>query len=154
MDYLSASLSFGIVRRRIQALVVEASMDLGLTYAEFSMLLILFDREGCSQDDMTAYLHVDKAAITRVIKKLEERGYLYRQQDSSDRRLKRLYLTGEGRKTEKRIKDIIRRILDYLSEGYSQKETDLIIKCLHDMAQRLGRADAQEVFGEGRKRQL
>ena len=31
MDYLSASLSFGIVRRRIQALVVEASMDLGLT---------------------------------------------------------------------------------------------------------------------------
>ena len=152
MDYLSASLSFGIVRRRIQALVVEASMDLGLTYAEFSMLLILFDREGCSQDDMTAYLHVDKAAITRVIKKLEERGYLYRQQDSSDRRLKRLYLTGEGRKTEKRIKDIIRRILDYLSEGYSQKETDLIIKCLHDMAQRLGRADAQEVFCEGRKR--
>ena len=152
MDYLSASLSFGIVRRRIQALVVEASMDLGLTYAEFSMLLLLFDREGCSQDDMTAYLHVDKAAITRVIKKLEERGYLYRQQDSSDRRLKRLYLTGEGRKTEKRIKDIIRRILDYLSEGYSQKETDLIIKCLHDMAQRLGRADAQEVFGEGRKR--
>ena len=152
MDYLSASLSFGIVRRRIQALVVEASMDLGLTYAEFSMLLLLFDREGCSQDDMTVYLHVDKAAITRVIKKLEERGYLYRQQDSSDRRLKRLYLTGEGRKTEKRIKDIIRRILDYLSEGYSQKETDLIIKCLHDMAQRLGRADAQEVFCEGRKR--
>ena len=152
MDYLSASLSFGIVRRRIQALVVEASMDLGLTYAEFSMLLILFDREGCSQDDMTAYLHVDKAAITRVIKKLEERGYIYRQQDTTDRRLKRLYLTDEGRKIEKRIKDIVRRILDYLSEGYSQKETDLIIKCLHDMAQRLGKADAQEVFGERRKR--
>ena len=152
MDYLSASLSFGIVRRRIQALVVEASMDLGLTYAEFSMLLILFDREGCSQDDMTAYLHVDKAAITRVIKKLEERGYIYRQQDTTDRRLKRLYLTDEGRKIEKRIKDIVRRILDYLSEGYSQNETDLIIKCLHDMAQRLGKADAQEVFGERRKR--
>ncbi|MBR2142508.1 MarR family transcriptional regulator [Anaerovibrio sp.] len=152
MDYLSASLSFGIVRRRIQALVVEASMDLGLTYAEFSMLLILFDREGCSQDDMTAYLHVDKAAITRVIKKLEERGYIYRQQDTTDRRLKRLYLTDEGRKIEKRIKDIVRRILNYLSEGYSQKETDLIIKCLHDMAQRLGKADAQEVFGERRKR--
>lgn len=154
MDYLSASLYFGIVRRRIQSLVVEASVDMGLTYAEFSLLLVLFDKEGCSQDDMTNFLHVDKAAITRVIKKLEERDYIYRKQDETDRRLKRLYLTEKGKKNERKMKEIVHKILNFLSDGYTQKESDLIIRCLHDMAQRLGRADATDVFGERRGNSL
>jgi hypothetical protein len=72
MDYYNASINFGIIRRRVQSLVVEATMDLGLTYSEFSLMLMLYDKEGCSQDDMTSSLHVDKAAITRVIKILEK----------------------------------------------------------------------------------
>ena len=146
MDYLSASLYFGIVRRRIQSLVVEASMDMGLTYAEFSVMLVLFDKEGCSQDDMTNYLHVDKAAITRVIKKLESRGYLFRKQDEIDRRLKRLFLTEEGKETEKKIKEIVQKILNYLTEDFSDLEKDTVVRCLHSMAQKLVKADFSTIF--------
>ena len=142
MDYLSASLYFGIVRRRIQSLVVEASMDMGLTYAEFSVMLVLFD----SQDDMTNYLHVDKAAITRVIKKLESRGYLFRKQDEIDRRLKRLFLTEEGKETEKKIKEIVQKILHYLTEDFSDLEKDTVVRCLHSMAQKLVKADFSTIF--------
>ena len=146
MDYLSASLYFGIVRRRIQSLVVEASMDMGLTYAEFSVMLVLFDKEGCSQDDMTNYLHVDKAAITRVIKKLESRGYLFRKQDEIDRRLKRLFLTEEGKETEKKIKEIVQKILNYLTEDFSDLEKDTVVRCLHSMAQKLVKTDFSTIF--------
>ena len=152
MDYSSMSLSFGIVRRRIQSLVVEALVDLGLTYAEISLLLMLYDREGCNQEDMTALLHVDKAALTRVIKKLETKGFLCRKQDALDRRLKRLYLTDEGKKHESRIKENVNKIIIYLSEGYTQKEAYFFENCLHDMAQKLGRATASDIFGEGRDR--
>lgn len=147
MGYLSASLSFGIVRRRVQALVVEASIDLGLSYAEFSLLLVLFDREGCSQDDMTTFLNVDKAAITRVIKKLEEKEYIFRKQDEADRRLKRIYLTDKGRQQEVIIKNIVRKIMDYLAKDFTLQERDTMIKCLNTMAQNLGRDDYQTVFG-------
>lgn len=147
MDYLSASLSFGIVRRRVQALVVEASVDLGLSYAEFSMLLVLFDKEGCSQDDMTTVLNVDKAAITRVIKKLEDKEYIFRKQDGEDRRLKRIYLTDKGRQQEAVIKEIVHKIMDYLAEDFTPQERDIMIKCLNTMAQKLGKDDYHTVFG-------
>ena len=147
MDYISASLSFGIVRRRIQAMVVEALSDLGLTYAEFSLMLLLYDREGCSQDDMTNLLHVDKAAITRVIKKLEERGFLFRRHDDQDRRMKRLYVTDLGRSKEQTIKNIVRRIMDYMTEDLSQQERDLMIRCLHGFAKKIGDDDYRILFG-------
>ena len=147
MDYYNASIDFGIIRRRVQSLVVEATMDLGLTYSEFSLMLMLYDKEGCSQDDMTSFLHVDKAAITRVIKKMEQNGYLYRKQDSTDRRLKRLYLTDKGKKNEKIIKEIVDRITNYLfSDELTEMEKDIVAKCLHHMAQKLGKADYSTVF--------
>ncbi|WP_027407056.1 MarR family transcriptional regulator [Anaerovibrio sp. RM50] len=148
MDYFSASVNFGIIRRRVQALVVEATMDLGLTYSEFSLLLMLFDKEGCSQDDMTSFLHVDKAAITRVIKILEKKGFLYRKQDDVDRRLKRLFLTEEGKKLEPVIKGIVKKIMDFLAADFSEADGEFMIKGIDTLATRLGMADYEAVFGK------
>ncbi len=148
MDYYSASVNFGIIRRRVQALVVEATMDLGLTYSEFSLMLMLFDKEGCSQDDMTSFLHVDKAAITRVIKMLEKKGFLYRKQDDVDRRLKRLFLTEEGKKLEPVIKGIVKKIMDFLAADFSEADGEFMIKGIDTLATRLGMADYEAVFGK------
>ena len=148
MDYYNASVNFGIIRRRVQSLVVEATMELGLTYSEFSLMLMLYDKEGCSQDDMTAFLHVDKAAITRVIKILEKKGMLYRKRDEVDRRLKRLFLTEEGKKLEPIIKDIVKKIMDYVAGGFSEAEGEFLIKGINIMATRLGVADFEAVFGK------
>ena len=148
MDYYNASVNFGIIRRRVQSLVVEATMDLGLTYSEFSLMLMLYDKEGCSQDDMTSSLHVDKAAITRVIKILEKKGMLYRKRDEVDHRLKRLFLTEEGKKLEPVIKDIVKKIMDYVAGGFSEAEGEFMIKGINIMATRLGVADFEAVFGK------
>ena len=111
------------------------------------MLLVLFDKEGCSQDDMTTVLNVDKAAITRVIKKLEDKEYIFRKQDGEDRRLKRIYLTDKGRQQEAVIKEIVHKIMDYLAEDFTPQERDIMIKCLNTMAQKLGKDDYHTVFG-------
>ena len=148
MDYYNASINFGIIRRRVQSLVVEAAMDLGLTYSEFSLMLMLYDKEGCSQDDMTSLLHVDKAAITRVIKILEKKGMLYRKRDEVDRRLKRLFLTEDGKKLEPVIKDIVKKIMDYVAGGFSKDESEFMIKGIGIMATRLGMANFETVFGK------
>ncbi|ORT98880.1 Transcriptional regulator, MarR family [Anaerovibrio sp. JC8] len=148
MDYHNTSINFGIIRRRVQSLVVEASMDLGLTYAEFSLLLVLYDKEGCSQDDMTNFLHVDKAAVTRVIKILEKKELLYRKQDEVDRRMKRLFLTEKGKELESTIRDIVKKIMDYVAEGFSEADAAFMVKGLDVLAARLGAADYESVFGK------
>ncbi|MCR5175420.1 MAG: MarR family transcriptional regulator [Anaerovibrio sp.] len=146
MDYLGASINFGIIRRRVQSLVVEATSDLGLTYSEFSFMVMLFDKEGCSQDDMTVYLHVDKAAITRVIKTLESKKMIYRRRDTSDRRLKRLFLTQEARQLEPGIKNIIEKIVDFMAKDFSDQDCQFMLDGVNTMAQRLKTADFKAVF--------
>ena len=81
MDYLDIAHCFGVIRRRSQAFVVEACEKLHLTYSEYALLLKLYDAEGCSQDDMAGMLYLDKAVVTRVIKTLEGKGFIYREQD-------------------------------------------------------------------------
>ena len=63
---------FSVIRRRSQALLVEACSEYKLNYSEFALLLKLYDMEGCSQDAMVEVLSIDKAAVTRILKSLEE----------------------------------------------------------------------------------
>ena len=111
MDYLDIAHCFGVIRRRSQAFVVEACEKLHLTYSEYALLLKLYDAEGCSQDDMAGMLYLDKAVVTRVIKTLEGKGFIYREQDDKDRRMKRLYVTEFGKTQEEFIKNIIKHII-------------------------------------------
>jgi DNA-binding MarR family transcriptional regulator len=127
-------------------------MELGLTYAEYTLLYVLYDREGCSQEDMASYIRVDKAAITRAIQSMEHRGFLYRKQDSTDRRLKRLYLTSAGKEIESKIKGILESVTNYIfSDGFTELEQEIFVECLHKIAARLSNADFSAIFGNMRR---
>ena len=56
-----------------------------------SIIQIAASAGGISQAVLTARLGVDKAAVARVLKSLEEKGYIYRETDPEDKRVKRVY---------------------------------------------------------------
>jgi DNA-binding MarR family transcriptional regulator len=127
-------------------------MELGLTYAEYILLYVLYDREGCSQEDMASYIRVDKAAITRAIQSMELRGFLYRKQDSTDRRLKRLYLTSAGKEIESKVKGILESVTNYIfSDGFTELEQEIFVKCLQKISIRISNADFSTIFGNMRR---
>ena len=147
MDYIDVAQSFGIVRRRIQALVVEACSDVNLTYSEFAFLMKLYTNEGCSQDGMADSLYLDKAVVTRVIKSLEEKNLLYREQDPGDRRLKRVFLTDEGKALEPMVHNIIRKLISYMAIGMDDKRVHVIMEGFYDISHKLANASYEDVFG-------
>ena len=53
--------------------------------------------EGCSQDSVSAALRTDKTTVGKALASLEKKGCVLREQDRTDRRVKRLSLTAEGR---------------------------------------------------------
>lgn len=55
---------------------------------------------------MVKYIRVDKATLTKVVKKLVQIGYIKVVEDEKDRRIKRLYLTDLAVPAAKRIKEI------------------------------------------------
>ena len=145
MDYMNVARCFGILHRRSQAFVVDACQKLHLTYSEYVMLLRIYGQEGCSQEDMAAQLHVDKAVVTRVIKLLEEKNFIYREKDSTDRRIKRIYLTELGRSQEGFLKDVVNRWGRYLSSGMKPEVVTVLLEGFQDLAERSGTADFNNI---------
>ncbi len=75
-------------------------------------------------------MNVDKSATARVVKALEEKGYLKREIDEDDRRNKRLYLTQEARAKYKPLVDELQQYNLKLTEGWTKEQYDLVYHCL------------------------
>ena len=69
--------------------------ELGLTRSQWWVLTHLYFNEGISQTELSGILEVERATLGRLLDRLEDKGWVERRPDPSDRRLKRVFLTGE-----------------------------------------------------------
>jgi DNA-binding MarR family transcriptional regulator len=65
--------------------------------------MVLYHKDGISQETLAKVLRVSKATSTRAIQHLEEEGYVLRQRDESDHRAYRVYLIEKGGEIRKII---------------------------------------------------
>ena len=66
----------------------------------------LWEHPGATSQEMAERFRVDKATLTKMIKKLTEVGYIRVSSDAHDRRVKHLYLTEEAVPAARRIRRI------------------------------------------------
>ena len=71
--------------------------ELDLTYTQYLVMMVMWERETVSSRDLSACLHLDYGTLTPVLKRLERAGYLKKERAAEDERLLTLTLTGEGR---------------------------------------------------------
>lgn len=80
----------------------------------------LYGREGCTADDITKQLHIDKGYLSRIIKRFEKGELLRRQKSDLDARFYKIHLTEKGRGVTKelieRSNQGIRKLTEHLSE--------------------------------------
>ena len=93
----------------------------------------LYDHPGASPQEMVEYIRVDKATLTKIIKKLTEVGYIKVIGDESDRRVKHLYLTEKAIPAAKQIKKIHADFYSALSAGISPAELTAAEETLQKM---------------------
>lgn len=96
MDYGQIRYYFGILNRRTQAYIAYACRPWQISYSEYVLLVELYRSDGCSQEDLSRTLSVDKGMVARCVKSLEEKGYVQRRKDSADKRFKHIYVTEKG----------------------------------------------------------
>ena len=70
---------------------------LNLTYTQYIVMMVLWERERVSSRELAECLHLDYGTLTPVLKRLEQAGYLTRARTAEDERLLTLTLTGRGR---------------------------------------------------------
>ena len=71
--------------------------ELNLTYTQYIVMMVLWEKETVSSKDLAACVHLDYGTLTPVLKRLEQSGYLTRARTAEDERLLTLALTEKGR---------------------------------------------------------
>ena len=69
---------------------------IGLTYPQYLVLLVLWEQDDQTVNQIGKQLHLDSGTLTPLLKRLEAAGIVRRQRDIQDERQVRISLTAKG----------------------------------------------------------
>ena len=79
---------------------------LGLTYTQYIVFLVLWEKDGVSVSEIGEKLMLDNGTLSPLLKKMERAGYIERRRCREDDRVVEITLTEEGRSLQEKVKDI------------------------------------------------
>lgn len=100
--------------------------DWGLSSGEHVYLFYLYNNDGSSQDEISKNLEIDKGTTARAIKKLEDKGFVYRRDDEKDKRLKRVFLKQRAFDIRKDMQMLSEKWKDTLVYDFDDKEIEVM----------------------------
>ncbi len=101
---------------------IEMKKQLGLTPAQWKVILVLNITDGLSQKEIAEKINVDGSTLVPVIDKMEQGGLVERKADSKDRRNNRIFLTKKSESTVDSIIMIILQLRKIIYTGVSEDE--------------------------------
>ena len=101
---------------------------LGLTYPQYVVMLVLWEKDDLSVSELGERLALDSGTLTPLLKRLEEAGFVERRRDADDERVVRVRLTRAGQKLEDKAssvqKEMMRRAgFEPTKEGLAKLES-------------------------------
>ena len=106
----------------------------GLADAQFPILMSLLHEDGVSQDELTQHHMLDKATVARSVARLEELGYVTREPDEHDRRVKRVLVTEQARAIQPELHATREQWSETLTDGFTAEERETLDLLLGRMA--------------------
>ena len=76
--------------------------DLGLTYPQYLVMLVLWEQDGLMVSELGQRLSLDSGTLTPLLKRLEASGYVTRIRDVKDERRVHIHLSTAGRRLKAR----------------------------------------------------
>jgi DNA-binding MarR family transcriptional regulator len=101
---------------------------MGLTYPQYLVMMLLWERQDCPVKDIGAVLQLDYGTLTPLLKRLEFRGLVNRDRDPGDERSVRVTLTEEGarlRALAEGVPEAIGEVIDLPEEEFEATRLSL-----------------------------
>jgi DNA-binding MarR family transcriptional regulator len=116
--------------RKIVAAYTPYLKPLGLTYTQYIVFMVLWEKESVNVGQLGKLLSLDAGTLTPLLKHLEKEGYITRARSKDDERVTVISITEKGNALKKKCKDIPIRLA---SEGSSltQKEAEELYRLLY-----------------------
>lgn len=93
-------------------------------------LLELWKRDGLGLGELAGRLFLEPSTVTRMLRRMEEAGFVRRRRDVQDARVFRVYLTEEGRALEGTVRRHFEEIERKALEGLSAEEKAVLRRVL------------------------
>lgn len=89
--------------------------EIDLTYPQYLVLLVLWENQKCTVNQLGEKLHLDSGTLTPLLKRLQGKGLINRKRSSVDERVVEISLTEEGKQIEQRAKNIPNQLAEALN---------------------------------------
>lgn len=96
--------------RSVTNLYTPHLKPLGLTYTQYLVLLVLWERDGITVGEICEKLMLDNGTLSPLLKKMEQAGQVIRQRSHEDERVVVISLTEAGKALQDEAKDIPRQV--------------------------------------------
>lgn len=96
-----------------------------LTNGLYTYLIFVYKKPGCTLNEISKALKVDKALTTRAIKKLIDYGYVNKIVDKKDSRAFNIYSTEKCEEAMVRLKNLFTEWEGVILKGLSKEETEV-----------------------------
>lgn len=96
--------------------------EIGLSREQWTILVVLWQQDGISQQRIANETGRDKPSTTRLLDNLEKEGYILRKPDAHDRRLNLICLTAKGKAIEEKMMAVANHTLETITQGLSAEQ--------------------------------
>ncbi|EFK35479.1 MULTISPECIES: MarR family winged helix-turn-helix transcriptional regulator [Chryseobacterium] len=122
-----------VIAKEITGLYRPFLDELGITYPQYLVMMILWDGDGLTVSHIGDKLFLDSGTLTPLLKRLESKGFITRKRKKEDERVVEVFLDEAGRQLQQKACEIPGKIQEKL--GIQPEELlhlkDTVLKILN-----------------------
>jgi DNA-binding MarR family transcriptional regulator len=133
-DEVQLESSLGYYLTKARNVLVErmdrAVKPLGLTAQQIGVILMLSSRRVNTPFELSRAMSYDSGSMTRLLDRLEKKGFVVRTRSDADRRMVKLELTPQGHEAARQLPSLGAAVLNEQLRGFSTAEHATLIDLL------------------------
>jgi DNA-binding MarR family transcriptional regulator len=111
---------FHRISRELTAAYRPLLADLGLTYPQYLVMLVLWEDDGLGVGEIGERLSLDSGTLSPLLRRVESAGLVTRVRAAEDERRVTIHLTQAGRALEERAADVPAELAAHLVDDMTQ----------------------------------
>jgi MarR family transcriptional regulator, organic hydroperoxide resistance regulator len=104
-----------------------------ITAEQWLVLGRLMEKEGIAQHELAGRLSKDKTNTARILALMERDGLIERRVDTLDSRVRKIYVTSQGRALHAKLVVIAQEVLNRAQQGLNEQDVDRLIDLMNQV---------------------
>lgn len=120
----------GMIARALDSISNIEFKELDLTKGQYLYLVRICENPGIIQEQLLELIKVDRSTATRAIQKLELNGFIEKEPDTENKKIKRLFPSEKGKEAYPFIKRENEHSNHVALDGFTETEAELAARLL------------------------